>query len=130
MIHENRKSIKRNLRENGSMIQIYTILIDSKYCYVFVWVCFIEIRPDCFYSPVIIAMNSSKSIVPLPSSSTSSTIWSRLCSLSVESISRRISFNVLVVIYPFPKFKVRSIYHDLKWILALNQHTAAQRNHV
>ena len=54
------------------------------------------------HSPVIIAINSSKSTVPDPSSSTSSMICSRLQSSSDVSISRKISFNTSTVIYPFP----------------------------
>ena len=54
------------------------------------------------HSPVIIAINSSKSTVPDPSSSTSSMICSRLYSSSDVSISRKISFNTSTVIYPFP----------------------------
>ena len=48
------------------------------------------------------AMNSSKSIVPDPSSSTSSMMLSRSSLVSLESNSLRISFNVSVEMYPFP----------------------------
>ena len=62
----------------------------------------------CFHSPVIIDINSSKSTVPEQSSSTSSIIWSRLSSLRVLSISRRISFRTSVVMYPLPEQKYRN----------------------
>ena len=60
------------------------------------------------HSPVIIAINSSKSTVPDPSSSTSSMICSRLQSSSDVSISRKISFNTSTVIYPFPVTQKKS----------------------
>ena len=52
--------------------------------------------------PAIISMNSSKSSVPDPSSSTSSMMLSRSSLVSLESNSLRISFNVSVEMYPFP----------------------------
>merc|ERR1719431_189533 len=50
--------------------------------------------------PVIISINSSKSNVPDPSSSTSSMIPSSSSSVNLLSISLRISFKVSVDIYP------------------------------
>ena len=47
-------------------------------------------------------MNSSKSNVPDPSSSTSSMMLSRSSSVSLESNSLRISFRVSVEMYPLP----------------------------
>ena len=54
------------------------------------------------FHPIIISWNSSKSMVPLPSSSTSSMMWSRSSSVRVLSISRRISFSTSFVMKPWP----------------------------
>ena len=59
--------------------------------------------------PAIISMNSSKSNVPDPSSSTSSMMLSRSSSVSLESNSLRISFRVSVEMYPLPAKQYVSI---------------------
>ena len=51
--------------------------------------------------PIIISWNSSKSMVPDPSSSTSSTMWSRSSSVKVLSISLKMSFSTSFVMNPW-----------------------------
>ena len=60
--------------------------------------------------PIIISWNSSKSMVPDPSSSTSSTMWSRSSSVKVLSISLKMSFSTSFVMNPW-HWKKRTLRH-------------------